>query len=739
MNAVRALLSRFAVREAILYVSAAAVTIIVTTIALQLWNMHWSVPIQNTGDTYAVINLLNTTHETGWYEVQPRVGAPFGLVMHDYPIADHLHIAIMGLFMLVVPKVGVALNLYFLLGFPLAALTATWFFRSIGLRRVLAGVLAVAFATAFYHFWRFETHLFLASYWPIPLLAVLVVRVLTGRPMWTRGSLPGALTWLTWRNAGTVAILLICGSATQYYAVFDVILLAIAGVIALARHRSWRRLGGTVVAAAVITVTFFANVLPDLLYEAGRTPNYAGLDRPLIHVDWFAIRLAMLFLPNKSHHFGPFADIYHAYESQFGVYTDVSLGILAGTGIIIGVLGLCWAAISFRAQRQGPAPANLRLNLLTTFGVVALWIFFFAAASGLSAFVALFLTSSLRGWDRFSIYLVLIGLACLGLAVDLLRRRLRPRTPSFLRTATRRRIATGVLAFATVLLIFWDQTPATTPPYEADAKTFTEDATYVAQLEAALPAGAMVLNLPYQPFPEGPAIVNDMRDYDYFRLVVQSTDLRWSYGGMKGRPEGDWPKYLSQSGTEAMVQGAAAAGFAGISIDRLGYADRGAALESELREILGDPAVVSSEGTYSFWSLEGTREFLIDSMGHAAFDDLGYRTLHPAFVYGVPPGLTITSDSPDGTTFEVSGQHAQFAVVTAADRPVPLMVSFFITGGPGVVTFVLPDGSRHTVTVPDEGAGTRFEVDVPPGTHYIEIESRNDTTYQLQNLQSYAP
>jgi hypothetical protein len=58
----------------------------------------------------------------------------------------------------------------------------------------------------------------------------------------------------------------------------------------------------------------------------------------------------------------------------------------------------------------------------------------------------------------------------------------------------------------------------------------------------------------------------------------------------------------AQSGPE-LVNSVRAAGFAGIYINRDGYEDHAAKLESELASALGAPPIVNREGTLAFYKL----------------------------------------------------------------------------------------------------------------------------------------
>lgn len=577
----RRLLQTFGRREAVLYLSVALVTMAVTALALELWRMSPSVPLAYVGDALSTANYLDTIRETGWYESQSRLGAPFGLVYHDYPAADHLHLVIMGLIMAIVPKFGFAMNAYYLIGFPLAALTATWLFRTVGIGRVLSGALAVLFAIAPYHLRRGELHLFLSSYWPIPLFVVLVIRVLRGRGLWNRAEgRSGIGSFVTWQNAGTVAILLVAGSATQYYALFDVLLIGLAALMALVRDRSWRRLVGAIVAGATVAVVLLLNMLPDLLYSAANGPSYGAADRPAVHTEWFALKIALLFMPADTHRFAPFRELAAAYDKEFTQYTLTSVGIVAAIGLIVLLATLTAATLSFARRRSAHDRIDPARNLTAMLGGILLWILVIATSGGLSVFVALLVTTKVRGWDRISIYLVLLGLIAFGLAVQRWLRWLRRRSTGATRTVLTR-FGAAIIAAIVLVVGYWDQTsPLIVPPYEQNLAEYTEDAAYASTLQAVLPAGSSVYQLPYQPFPEGPYIVNGMTDYDHVKLALFTDQLSFSYGGVKGRPTADWPIALQTASTKDMVGAVTAAGFAGLSIDRDGYADHGRVLES---------------------------------------------------------------------------------------------------------------------------------------------------------------
>ncbi len=134
-----------------------------------------------------------------------------------------------------------------------------------------------------------------------------------------------------------------------------------------------------------------------------------------------------------------------------------------------------------------------------------------------------------------------------------------------------------------------------TPSYDQVAAEWSSDEDWVERVDAALPEGAAVLELPYLAFPSSPPIQR-MVDYDHVRPYLHSDDLRWSYGAMKGRDEdiGDDVDTVAE---------ARAAGYAGVMVDRFGFADNGAALETQARAAGAGEPIVSTDGRRVFFGL----------------------------------------------------------------------------------------------------------------------------------------
>src|SRR5437763_12389820 len=68
------------------YAGAVAACLLVLTLVLQLWTADLRVPFLYGGDGLLFQALVKGVIEQGWYLHNARLGAPFGLDLHDFPL-----------------------------------------------------------------------------------------------------------------------------------------------------------------------------------------------------------------------------------------------------------------------------------------------------------------------------------------------------------------------------------------------------------------------------------------------------------------------------------------------------------------------------------------------------------------------------------------------------------------------------------------------------------------------------
>ena len=573
---------------------------------MQLWRANLWMPFTLGGDAPYYLMVIKGTLLHGWWLENPDLGAPYGQELYDFPFLAHdsFHLVLIKLLGLLSSDPVFVANVFFLLSFPLVALVAFLVLRQLGISGDAALVCSVLYALAPYHFLRDHQHLNLAAYYSVPVGAYLVLTILSGKPLFARRRNPGArvLAWVSRRSLITLILCLFVASASStYYAVFAILLLIAAATLAYVTRREARTFfeGGAVL--GLIFGFLALGALPHLMYWSANGQNSEVAHRFPSESESYALVLTQMVLPVPGHRIGFLSDFAETYylntplKSEFVPYQ--SLGFVAALGfgwLLLVVLASCLST------RWGFGSARQR-QLQGQLGTVTIIAFLIGTTGGISSLFAWLISPQIRSWDRISIFISFFALAAVGLLLDALRERVDLRTG---------RPVLGVALLWGVLLIgLFDQTnKAFVPDYETAQNEYKSDAVFVEAIDRELPPRAAVFELPYVSFPENVQPGLEIGPYEPLRPYLHPSDLRWSYGAVKGRPSADWQADLADKPTKVMLDTVVSKGFDGIYIFRFGYPDRAAKLEAELSVLLGVEPLVSPDGRMSFFSLLSYKE-----------------------------------------------------------------------------------------------------------------------------------
>jgi phosphoglycerol transferase len=540
-------------------------------------------PLSYTDRQDALANLwvIKTVVETGSPYANPALGAPFGAVSFDFPRSEVLFLLFYRAAGLATDNVALIHNVFYLAGFPLVA----WPALAV-LRRELhvAWPLAVAGAVVFcwlpYHFLRLE-HLHLSNYVAVPIAAWLMLRVGGERPpFFERGRL-GPPGWAVWLAVALVAL------TSIYYAFFAVVLIAGVGAIGTVAERSWRpALSALLVVASIVAAVAIA-LTPVMRYRAAEGANPAVAVRSVGENDLYALRPIHLLLPSASHTSARLASLARTYnasvlpnENQYA-----ALGLVGAAGFALLLVHLLTGNRVLPGTRGVAALA--RGNLLALL---------FAVSGGMGALVALLVTPQFRALNRISVFVAFFSIVAVVVAIDRAVGRL---------GATRARVTFGAAA-ALVVLAFVDQRPAPHPGVATVATTFDSDRAFVEAIERVLPQDATVYQLPYTQFPEVRPLYREPF-YSPMRMFVHSRRLRWSYGGMKGRPGDYWHQALDRLSLRDRLGRIRAAGFTGLVLDRAALPDGGLEHDRALAALGAVDRFESRDGSLVFYRLPDIR------------------------------------------------------------------------------------------------------------------------------------
>ena len=382
------------------------------------------------------------------------------------------------------------------------ALTAYLVLRRLPVSRGIALVVALLFTFLPYHFQRGEVHLFLSAYYAVPLGAYLAIAVFRGDSLFGRWR-PLLLT------AGICAVVAMA-SGSGYYAVFTVVLVAVAAVLRFIVRREREALvaGGAVVAA--IAAVALLQLAPTLVYRAANGTNDEVAKRFWFESENYSLRLTNLLLPVDGHRIDSLANMKEEYVDQIPQTEarSATLGVVASLGLI-WLVGVAVAACAGAARRY-------ELGLHAGLAALTVTAVLIATTGGFSTFIAV-LWPQIRAWNRLSVFIAFFSLAAVALLLGPLERRLR--APIF----------AALLAGLLALGVLDQTTKAYVPPYDAVEAAWRGDEAFFSGLDDRLPSGARVVQVPYEPFPEPPSPAF-MGGYEPAKAYLHSDDVDWSYG-----------------------------------------------------------------------------------------------------------------------------------------------------------------------------------------------------------------
>ena len=284
---------------------------------MKLWKSDLAIPFNYSGDALIYGLVIKGTIENGWYLNNDSVGAPSGLRMHDYPLADDLNFLILKALSFIRPDYAWVLNVFFLLTFPLTTLTSLFAFLQFRLSYFGALVWSLLYTFIPFHFIRGEGHLFVTTYYLVPLAITVALWVASGSLHSVTDSESKSEVRLAWRTPKFILSLLICllisSVGLGYYAFFSCFFILLAGITAAITFRKIRPLIISGILIGVIFAGLVANLAPNLIYLA-RHGDVRVVQRGSEETETFGLKITQMLLPMREHRVPGLAHIAERYR-----------------------------------------------------------------------------------------------------------------------------------------------------------------------------------------------------------------------------------------------------------------------------------------------------------------------------------------------------------------------------------------------------------------------------------------
>lgn len=616
----------------------------------------WKLPPGYGGDGWLIFGTAKAYMQGDIFPVLskmvPTLNAPLVANWNDYPVTEDIIYAAMGW---IAKAVGVfaAGNIMLLLAHLLAGLCFWYVCRELKYNPILSFAGALVYAFCNFIMTRGLGHLPLTFFWHIPLLLLV-----TG---WAYTKFDVAKGSHQYRIAVVTAF--VCGILNPYYTGMFLQFLGFGLLLHVARKQYSKALFCLLLIGTTAAAFILVNA-DTLLYRIEHGTNALAAGRNLAALEVYGLKIPELIFAPGFHPLRAFEafsrDKYYSQAFVRGEFWGPYLGLVALTGVLLLVITSVYRLL------QG------KLELISTHFWLTLWILLFSVIGGLNLVLGSFGFVLFRGSNRYSIFILTIGLL-------FLIRFLSRKCPKSLVIPVA--FAMVIVGFAENLTLRYFRPPAKVNPIAAIVNS---DRMFALSMEAQAP-NSMVFQLPIAGFPEvGP--INKMGDYEHFRPFLFTKTLHYSYGTNKGRGDTEWQSQVAKLSPIAMTAKLESYGFGIIMINRKGYLDNAQSLIKELVDS-GKPILAENE------DLVALR--LIPSATRSSLD------MWPMFSIGW---------STDEITHRWSeSSHAKLLITNSGKQAVPYTLGFKLSAlGPRAVKVSHDGKTIATLNLPVPGEDSTF-------------------------------
>jgi len=540
------------------------------------WRRDFRVPFSFSGDALEYLMQSKGTIENGWWWVHPRLSAPGTFWQVDYPSATNVDQAIVWIVHLFTRDPGLCINIAWMVMIVLSAVIATCCLRVIGVSSALAVLAGWLYAFAPYGLYRNITHFSLATYL-VPVPCVVALLVAAGR---VDDLSAAAKRWLA-------VVCALIGLNYIYNAFFAAFLILLAALITLAARRSLLQFAQGTALVGIICLATTISLAPTFY-------SWSLHGRPIVlpvkhaaESEQYGLKIRQLVSPVLDSRLPPF-HYWNELETRARFPLEDEnrnsrLGVVGTAGFLLLLIGLLVAATSSLASEpmlfEYAGRLTLALLLLGTIG-------------GFGSLFSLLVSPEIRAYNRVTPFITFFALAALAMVGDkwLVVGEDRGRWPGHQWRAA------GAIALVAVLG-FLDESDAAIPlnrRQEEARRDWQSTASFVSALEALLPAGAMVFQLPVLTYLDDLGH-EKMLPFDHIRPYLLSKSVHFSYPALSD-PIVRWQRQVGRLPTPALPAALGREGFSAIVLDRDGYRDRGTAvLHALTATALGDPIIAANE------------------------------------------------------------------------------------------------------------------------------------------------
>lgn len=678
------------VSERVITLSIALTSFIMVILLWRLWDYDMRVPLTYVdGDGISVDMLAKRLMGSEGLFTTKRLGAPWYGLNIDFPIyGDFLNVLALKILVNVFQDIGIGINLFHILSTILLAVISYVVMRKLSVSRLFSYLGALTFTFIPYKVIRLRGHYFLSFCTWIPLVVLVLFWFIEDDRFLELNK-----TFFKYkRNYIAIITLLIVSSTGIYYAFFTAFFIAVAILIKIGKKITRKVFckGGILYASLLLPLFISSSCIKIMQLSYGVNPD--SPTRAHRESEFYAMKIAQLFIPVKSHNIPALEKLINLYsQAPLPNENTEYLGILGIFGFLFLLIVLFY---NIRIDKD-------RLSILSKFNFAALLL---GTIGGFGSLFALIVTPQIRAYNRISVFIAFFSVlaACLGLTVL-------TRKPFFNKKWS--------MVFITILVCgaLYEQLLIIKTPHDLSA--FYSDKNFVESIEKQVPEGAMIYQMPYFSYPEA-VPQNNVSGYAMCRGFLHSKTLRWSYGDQRGR-EGDLINHeLSTLPIPELIDKLIYIGFQGIYIDINAYTpDSLKVLKEDIEKILNTEPMVSQNERLIFYNLKDRIEEIKEKTSEKEW-------VKNSFLFLYRNGF-FTKEFYEGQSWRWCGRSGELVLYNFTNKSYDLMLSIPVTTGykeESNLTVNVGDTNK-TFVINSDGTYVNFSMNCKPGKNSIFFET----------------
>lgn len=627
-------------KEGIFFIVNIFSTIIVLTLVYRLWEKDFHVPIvYNGGDGVGGLVTIQKAIQNEKFWKFEFWSAPYGenVYSQEY-FFQYLVVKMLTSFS---EDVGVISNAFWIITYILTSITSFFFFKKMKVQSgaIIVGSLLYNFLP--YHYLRLN-HFWLMGCYIIPIAGCILLDLLD------YDSAENSEKKDQIRNfCKTFLLGIFVGLNGFYYAVFSIMILTIGAFLAMLYKKKYGSIKLYISSVVGIVLPLFSLYIIPLALWGGNEWSSVASGRDISQINVYGLNLALLFLPIPGHRIKLLSDFTTYCYRQMNICTEnftQSLGLIMSLGLVISVL------FCFRAQCKESWQEKIK-----EFGIINVIVLIIATVGGIDNFIAIFISPSVRCYNRLSVFIALFSVGTVVLLLENI----------IIKKLGKRKYLSIIICLLVTVIGILDITSEKFRQYEIydiSTKEFTQDydtvktdyyndIAFFNEVYDKLDDEKMLFIAPVNA-----GTVNAINQFNKLKIYVANPNIRTSYDHIDG-PYSLWWKSIAKENIESQIKVMSIMGFSGIVIDKNGFDSISEYDEyiQSLRPYVRSDSIVTREGEnlvfFSFgeWKNNYLKKYSESQIKHlqaAIESDIynSYKSIDVTELCGISDNNTVLKD-----------------------------------------------------------------------------------------------